>query len=168
MIFSFYKSYYHKYEDAFIKSIPSDTLRSMKERFQEEYQAIHPSSIEDVGKTHIDNILQHGSDTWYDWCCAHWGTKWGAMDSYIAGNEFGYNTAWSAALPITYKLSELFPNVVFSHEWADEDIGSNCGRIQFQNGKEIEAYLPKDKEAVLFGCRMWDYNPRNFGIEPND
>ncbi|MBQ8245847.1 MAG: hypothetical protein IJZ42_01825 [Lachnospiraceae bacterium] len=163
----FDKSYYHKYEDAFIKPIPSNTLRSMQERFQADYQAIHPSSIEDVGKTYIDNILQYGSDTWYDWCCEHWGTKWGAMDSYIAETEFGYNTAWSAALSITHKLSELFPNVVFSHEWADEDIGNNCGRIQFQNGEEIEVYLPEGKEAGLFACGMWDYDPSDFGIETN-
>ena len=165
--YRFYKSYYHRYEDAFIKPIPPNTLRSMQERFQADYQAIHPASIEAVGKTYIDNILQYGSDTWYDWCCQYWGTKWGAMDSYIAETEFGYNTAWSAALPITHKLSELFPNVIFSHEWADGDIGSNCGRIQFQNGEEIEVYLPEGKEASLFACRMWNYDPSDLGIETN-
>lgn len=161
----YYKSYYHKYMDAFCKEIPSDILLKMQEEFRENYKSIAPSSVEEVGKTYVDNILNYGADTWYDWSCNNWGTKWGAIDSYIIGNCIGFQTAWSAALPITAKLSEIFPNVTFSHEWADEDIGSNCGRYEFLGGKAFNEYLPQGEEAVLYACEMWGYDPKDFGVE---
>ena len=29
-----------------------------------------------LGKQYLDNILEHGSPTWYDWRIQNWGTKW--------------------------------------------------------------------------------------------
>lgn len=44
---------------------------------------------------------QYGTDQeWYDWRCAHWGTKWKGSDAQILEREEGavtmiFNTAWS-------------------------------------------------------------------------
>ena len=47
------------------------------------------------------------------------------------------------------KLAEMFPNVEIEHEWADEDIGHNCGRYRYQNGVRIEEWLPEtEREAI--------------------
>ena len=164
----FYKSYFHKYQDAFTEDIPADTLHRLQEEFKKDYSAINPSSIEEVGKTYVDNILTYGADTWYDWSCNNWGTKWGAMESYIADNSIEFQTAWSAALPITEKLSELYPDVRFSHEWADEDIGNNCGRCVFKNGIVISEYLPQGAEAVAFACDKWGFDAAEYGVDIND
>ena len=164
----FYESYAHKYQDAFTGDIPDDTLNRMQKTFQEEYSAINPNSIEEVGKTYIDNILNYGADTWYDWSCNNWGTKWGAMDSCISDNSIAFDTAWSAALPITKKLSEIFPDVRFSHEWADEDIGRNCGRYVYKGGVAISEYLPEGEEAIAFACYKWGYDEEEYGINMDD
>ncbi len=164
LIDGFLKNYYQKYSDAFTKKIPEDVLSRMQEKFREEYKDIQPSSVEEVGKTYIDNILNYGADTWYDWCSQNWGSKWGAMQSYINDDNFGFDTAWSAALPVTKKLSEMFPDVEFSHEYADEDIGSNCGRFKFKSGEITEQYLPEGDEAVLYACDMWGYDPEEYGV----
>lgn len=70
---------------------------------------------------------------WYDWHCAFWGTKWGAYDCYTEISEdsitFVFSTAWSYPSPIIEKL-KLF-GLDFELKYADEDLGSNCGRIVY-------------------------------------
>lgn len=163
---SFYKNYFNKYKDAFLKDISVAELSRMADRFKEDYKSINPSSIEEVGKTYVDNIINYGADTWYDWCCKNWGTKWGAMSSCIENNLLAFDTAYSAALPITVKLSEMFPDVTFTHEYADEDIGCNCGRYIFKDGKKVVSFLPEklSNEAVVFACGVWDYDPEEYGV----
>ena len=47
------------------------------------------------------------------------------------------------------KLAEMSPDVEIEHEWADEDIGHNCGRYRYQNGVRIEEWLPEtEREAI--------------------
>ncbi len=167
---SFYKNYYLKYEDAFSDAVSDETISRLEGCYKDEYKSINPSSIEDVGKTYVDNILNYGADTWYDWSCENWGTKWGAMDSRIEDNEITFDTAWSASLPVTAKLSEMFPEVVFSHKWADEDIGYNCGRLVFKNQEIIEEYVPErgSDDAVRFACDIWGYDEKEFLQESVD
>ena len=164
----FYKSYFHKYKEAFNEDIPVATIHRLEETFKRQYSAINPSSIEEVGKTYINNILNYGADTWYDWSNNNWGTKKNAMNSSISDNIIEFDTANSAALPITEKLSKLYPDVRFSHEWADEDIGQNCGRYVFKNGIVISEYLPQGKEAVAFACDKWGYDAVDYGVDIND
>ena len=38
------------------------------------------------------------------------------------------HTAWSAPIPVIKKLSEMYPNIELTLEFADEDLGQNCGR----------------------------------------
>lgn len=62
-----------------------------------------------------------------EWSVANWGTKWNAYGydeytDYSGCDELTFKTAWSVPHPILKKLSELFPNISFKHQWADEDI----------------------------------------------
>ena len=50
-------------------------------------------------------------------------------------------TAWSAPHPVLEKLTEMFPDIELEHEWADEDIGQNCGRYSYKAGERIEEFL---------------------------
>ena len=71
-----------------------------------------------------------------------------------------FQTAWSAPHPILERLTEMFPGVEMEHEWADEDIGQNCGRYSYRDGERIEEYFPEsEKEAIEFACRMWECDP---------
>lgn len=105
---------------------------------------------------------EYGSDNWYDWCIANWGTK---SNSYGYPEDHQYNndgkiqflTAWSAPHPIMEKLSEMYPDIKLEHEWADEDIGMNCGRYVYYDGERIEEYFPESqKDRLEFAARVMD------------
>ena len=102
----------------------------------------------------------YGSDNWYDWSIDNWGTKWNACYSDVSGNTLDFETAWSAPHPVIAKLAELFPDVRFVHEFADEDIGNNCGVFTYENGKLVdEDYRYGDIE---FACELWGDDPEDF------
>ena len=66
------------------------------------------------------------------------------------------------------KLSEQYPDIRFTHEWADEDLGSNCGRRVYFGGECEEMYYPETrKEALEFAARVWEYDLEDFGLKLN-
>jgi len=73
----------------------------------------------------------------YEWCTEHWGTKWNAYDIGFDYNSVYFQTAWSTPLPIWQELSKRFPDLRLEVEYADEDRGSNCGRLAYMNGKQV-------------------------------
>lgn len=73
----------------------------------------------------------YGSNNWYDWCRANWGTKWNAYSDCFdkENNAIEFDTAWSCPIPVLDALAELCykHNVSFTGKWADEDCGFNVG-----------------------------------------
>lgn len=125
----------------------------------------------ELGRSAWNNIRQYGAPTWYEWCVRNWGTKWNAYGyegdkiDYHDGDMLYFQTAWSAPHPILERLTEMFPGVEMEHEWADEDIGQNCGRHSYRGGERIEEYFPEsEKEAIEFACRVWDYDPLDMDL----
>lgn len=104
----------------------------------------------------------YGNNNWYDWSIANWGTKWNAYGfdpntDYSKEKELKFLTAWSAPHPVIAKLSEMFPSVKLEHEWADEDIGMNCGRHVYYDGERIEEYYPKSEmDRLEFAASVLD------------
>lgn len=127
----------------------------------------------ELGKTAWNNIQNYGVPTWYEWCINNWGTKWGAYGydedtDYSQNENLWFQTAWSAPHPVIEKLAEMYPDITFEHEWADEDIGANCGRKIYSEGECIESYYPEsEKGAIEFACRVWDYDPAGFDLMLN-
>lgn len=115
----------------------------------------------ELGKEAFQNEILYGARTWYEWCIENWGTKWNSYgyDSYDRSDPstIGFHTAWSAPHPVLEKLAEMYPEVQFEHEWADEDIGFNCGRKIYDHGTCIENYLPEGEEATAFAMNLWGY-----------
>jgi hypothetical protein len=74
---------------------------------------------------------------WYDWNIENWGTKWNAydFDYETPKNILVWRTAWSDVRGLIKKLSLKFANIEFLYDWADEDIGHNCGRTIIKNGE---------------------------------
>lgn len=131
-----------------------------QDRFNEvDYKELGVNNLEDLGNVYINNILQYGADSWYDWCCENWGTKWNASDTYIIDdNEIEFSTAWSCPVNIFKELSKQFSGVEIVVDFADEDIGSNCGKITFLNG-EIEEYIVGDTD---FALEVWGYDKEEY------
>lgn len=147
----FHGNYYHK---TFWNKHTEDELEKCAKEFEEkikenkkdifddtDYEGLGIKTFEDLGNAYINNILTYGYDTWYDWSCANWGTKWDAYDTYIdkENNIIEFNTAWSCPLPVLDKLAEICyeHNVSFTGKWADEDRGCNVGIFESDcNGDE--------------------------------
>ena len=113
----------------------------------------------DLGDKYLSNIKKYGASTWYDWCWDNWGTKWNSSDAYWEDSKcVSFNTAWNAPTPIFKKLSELFPDVTFTVEYADEDVGSNCGIIKY-DGKDFSEI---EENTFEFACEVLGYDPDDF------
>lgn len=119
-----------------------------------------------LGKTAFQNSQKYGATTWYEWSIGHWGTKWNSYDSagYQGGHQIEFSTAWSAPHPILEKLTEMFPDVTINHKWADEDLGNNCGALEYLDGEVISDRMDMgDKEALEFACETWGYDLADMG-----
>lgn len=115
----------------------------------------------------------YGKNNWYDWSISNWGTKWDAygydseMD-YSQNDHLWFQTAWAAPHPVLEKLSQMHPDVMFTHKWADEDLGQNCGRYEYADGERTEKYIPNtNKESLEFAASVWDYDLRDFDMVLN-
>ena len=100
--------------------------------------------LDDEGFEQFIQMLRNHRATGYfhsmDFARDAWGTKWNACDSShdIGLGEAKFDTAWSFPTPVMLKLSENFPDDEIAIEYADEDIGSNCGRMTLKGGAAID------------------------------
>lgn len=116
----------------------------------------------DLGDKYISNIKKYKASNWYDWCWDNWGTKWNADEPYWEGDNFvSFNTAWNTPTPVYQRLSELFPDVTFMVEYADEDLGNNCGTIEYDG----ENFFVNEENSLEFACEVWGYDPEELKEE---
>lgn len=155
-----------------VLKISAETLTESEKAYLSKRKDIEPAEWE-LGKTAWNNIQNYGAPTWYEWSVNNWGTKWNAYGydenaDYSKNTDLWFQTAWSAPHPVIEKLAEMYPDIVFDHEWADEDIGNNCGRYSYQNGERIEEYFHESqKDGIEFACRIWDYDPAELDLMLN-
>lgn len=137
------------------------TLDNVPKGPEKAYLQAHPDLDREtflLGKKASANINKYGAPTWYDWRIDHWGTKWDAYGydegkDYSQSKELRFLTAWSAPHPILRKLSELYPALEITHQWADEDIGFSCGTAVYRSGEQTELNAMKNDE---FANSLWD------------
>ncbi|MCO6042689.1 hypothetical protein NG895_02105 [Aeoliella sp. ICT_H6.2] len=94
------------------------------QQFRQYVERERPEAIE-LGKQYLDNQRQYGHTTWYSWRLEHWGTKWNAYNVSVQEESpleaiIRFETAWSPAIPVVARLSELYPNVRFTLDYVDE------------------------------------------------
>ena len=147
------------------------TLDNVPEGPEKAYLQAHPDLDREtflLGKKASDNIDKYGAPTWYDWRIDHWGTKWDAYGydegkDYSKAKELRFLTAWSAPHPILQRLSEQYPALEITHQWADEDIGFNCGIAVYRAGEQTELEVKQDDELAN---QLWE-SYDNAGYPPN-
>lgn len=100
---------------------------------------------------------KYGAPDWYKWRVKNWGTKWEPSETYVFDdNTVEFQTAWDTPFPIFQKVSKKYHTTVYV-EYADEDLGSNCGRLKFING---ECVMDESAEDDFdFACRVWGFDP---------
>ena len=155
-----------------VSKISAEELAESEKAFLKQRSDIKADEWE-LGKTAWNNIQNYGFPTWYEWCINNWGTKWNAYGygentDYSKCKNLWFQTAWSAPHPVLQKLSEMYPDITFEHEWADEDIGTNCGRKVYSGGECTESYYPEgEKDAIEFACRVFDYDTADLDLMLN-
>ena len=92
------------------------------------------------------NVQRYGYNNWYNAQRNEWGTKWNAHDTCVCGAEISFNTAWSTPMGIWEALSKITPITV---AFADEDTGSNCGIIKFEDGHAVSEFGRSDEAKNL-------------------
>ena len=105
-----------------------------------------------LGRKAYQNQQQYGYTDWYGWSIAHWGTKWNAMDAVMTDPDhtLSFQTAWTAPLPVIQKLAAMFPDSTITHVWADEDIGTHCGWMRYEDGKLQETYAAPNHSSTAY------------------
>jgi len=116
-----------------------------------------PNSLADDQFDHliqlITNQRKYGHTDWYSWAIKNWGTKWGAYSQSMLSRTDGsavirFDTAWSCVVVLIEKAIAPFRDgagLNFVYEWADEDTGSNTGRIIFgKDDTNDDVYQPED------------------------
>lgn len=117
---------------------------------------------------YLDNIAKFGFPTWYEWSLHNWGTKWDACeadcDCYEGTITITFETAWSTPVPIFMELSRQFPDLTTYVEYADEDLGCNCGTYTISNGQILE----EESKDLEFACEMWGISPEELDLDSED
>ena len=110
----------------------------------------------DLGDKYLRNLELYGSTTWYGWCISNWGTKWNACEVSWSGDDYvEFDTAWSFPEPIFTKLADLYPDILISVNFADEDIGNNCGHFEASENSVNTQYL----DDFDFACDVRGLDP---------
>lgn len=111
----------------------------------------------ELGRKALENIRKFGYKDWYDWRLAKWGTKWDAYEVEVSEEESSINlsfqTAWNTPFEAMEELSRQFPKLEIYVQYADEDLGCNCGTYLLKGGKvESQSYGDLD-----FARELWGY-----------
>ena len=85
---------------------------------------------------------KYGATNSYDWCCLHYGTKWGTYDnakpvSHADHDEYHFNSAWVPPTEGIRVVSSLYPDLTFELSYFEGGAGFQ-GKAKFQNGEILE------------------------------
>lgn len=138
--------------------------------FDTERKSATLSEVLEYGKQAVENILTYGYRDWYDWCCAHWGTKWNACSTQIPNPgvaEVYFDTAWSPVNHLILELATRNPDCRFEYEFAEEQTGFWAGSFEYENGMETkqEVYPIGSKKCYEKYFELWGEDP-NFQFNP--
>ena len=126
------------------------SLNGYLKQFRSKLTGSEADKLKQIDKfvTDVRNYLLYGYASFYNWSIANWGTKWNAYqqgDKRDTIDTIHFQTAWSAPVDLIGKLAATFPAVEIEMTYADEDAGSNTGKLRFVNGELAEAIQPKSQ-----------------------
>lgn len=104
------------------------------------------------------NKIKYGYRDWYDFAVNKWGTKWDYNGVIIKGNTIEFETAWNIPSGIYEEISKTIPIIV---AYADEDIGCNCGLVEFLNGGCEGVGYDGDETQLANAVWGYEYDPKD-------
>ena len=121
-------------------------------------------AMTDEQRAFYDSLIEkYGSENWYDWANANWGTKWDACHAAhervpfgIVGKdrvEISFDTAWAAPEPVIHALVRKYPNLNFVHSYSYEGEENTDFTVDYRmNEGVLEA-------MVSISTDMTEYEP---------
>jgi hypothetical protein len=100
-------------------------------------------------------------ESWYDWRCDNWGTKWNADDTKIVRKgdaiKLSFETAWAAPIPIFKAVAARFPKLTITGSIIEEyhhfgwDVLFQNGSLDFLDRSEElrRAYDDRMRQSAL-------------------
>lgn len=133
------------------------------------YIETHRPDALQLGRQYLSNDAKYGHRTWYTWCPQHWGTKWhayNASEPEVAPRRavIYFVTAWSPAIPVIARLSELFPCIEFTLRYFDEGFFF-AGTARFLGGENSDqSFKPEPRDPQTQAVYRHVYGAE---LEPN-
>jgi len=97
----------------------------------------------------MKNYRKTGYLHFMDFARDKWGTKWNACNSTynVDAGTISFDTAWTNPFALLIELSRKNPDDLIIMQFADEDLGFNCGQYELKNGVVIyENIAPSYKD----------------------
>ncbi|AKK24887.1 hypothetical protein [Pandoraea oxalativorans] len=105
-----------------------------------------------------------------DFAYERWGTARNAVESSVdlAAGTASFQTAWACPTPVLYALSKQFPGDRIDIQYADEDVGRNCGMFALLGGEVVQSDIaplwdePDDGRSEFwhrFACALTGRDP---------
>lgn len=119
---------------------PQEVFTRISEKAYKTY-SLKRDEFYNKGKQYVDNYLNYGAPTWYEWCTKNWGTKWNASGtSFFNNNEIQFETAWCTPMPVIVELSKMYPELEVELSFIDEEDLYGDGEytcIILKNGEQV-------------------------------
>ena len=114
--------------------------------------SVNGISMEDERKYGRDNCI-------IGWRYDNWNTKWNAYDQEYNPdnpNTIIFNTAWRPVTNLIEKIAWMFPNVIISYSYSDEDLGYNLGEIRLKDTNILSRNIPQSgsKQAYQLAFKI--------------
>ncbi len=153
---------YNRFNDDWATEVVSRIKKSIEDGESEDWDKLY-----EAGRQYMYNREHYGCYTWYEWRCRNWGTKWNACEPNWCLEEgvLYFQTAWSAPFPIIEAMAAKYPELEFTHRWADEDFGNNCGEMWYSEGIGSNIDI-EDNRA--FALNVWGYTEDDFEYDDNE
>lgn len=107
----------------------------------------------------------YGKNNWYDWNIENIGSKWRPSNGYysrVSDTQLSlrFETPWSTPFPLMEAFYKKYKMEELKCEYADEDMGYNCGTYGWNEDGYFECYSDVGSdESYKFACEVWGYEP---------
>ena len=115
------------------------------------------------GKTIVENRINYGHSTWYEWGNAHWGVKWNASDSRVIRDKnkvtIHFETPWDGVSKLICKMAEQYKDlkITIDYDFSEEQVAYYEKHMRFEKGELVDGrfYEEESKEAYEHFMEIW-------------
>ncbi len=110
----------------------------------------------------FEELRNRNAPNWFNWNRDNWGCRDNAHGFYrllerASPEKLLFEVGWTPPHKVIQKLSERYPDITIIHQWADDNIGFDCGLREYKAGEYTEAYFqPGSREAYEYAVQVID------------